>query len=180
LRYPLELESRVKRVALVLLVVVACRTIPANDNGGSAVTAGATGATASATAGAPSARLAVDRFLAAAREQDLVTLGQLFGDETGPARDRDDRRAFEQREVIMVCALRHDQAKVTEGAASVGGKVLFNVDLVQGSLKATTKFTAVRGPAGRWFVSEFDIVTLQNKGFCRSAGMGKTPDTETI
>ena len=172
-----------KRVALVLLVVVACRTVPANDNGGSAVGASAgasAGATAGATVGAPSARLAVDRFLAAAREQDLVTLGQLFGDETGPARDRDDRRAFEQREVIMVCALRHDQAKVTEGAASVGGKVLFNVDLVQGSLKATTKFTAVRGPAGRWFVSEFDIVTLQNKGFCRSAGMGKTPDAEAL
>ena len=75
----------------------------------------------------------------------------------------------------MVCALRHDNARVTEGAASVGGKVLFNVELVQGMLQATTKFTVVRGPAGRWFVSEFDIVTLQNKGFCRNAGMGKTP-----
>ena len=82
-------------------------------------------------------------------------------------------RAFEQREVIMVCALRHDQAKITEGAATVGGKMVFNVDLVQGLLQATSKFTVVRGPGGRWFVAEFDIVTLQNKGFCRNAGAAK-------
>lgn len=180
--YPSETESRVKRVACVLLVLVACRTVPVSGGAGSPNGAGARVAsgTASGTDGAPSARLAVDRFLAAAREQDLATLGTLFGDEAGPARARDDARAFEQREVIMVCALRHDQAKVTEGAASVGGKVIFNVDLVQGLLQATTKFTAVRGPSGRWFVSEFDIVTLQNKGFCRSAGMGKTPDAEAL
>lgn len=166
-----------KRVALVLLVVVACRTVPVSGGGspmGSGARAGGL-AGAAATDGAPSARLAVDRFLEAAREQDLATIGTLFGDESGPARTRDDVRAFERREVIMVCALRHDNARVTEGAASVGGKVLFNVELVQGMLQATTKFTVVRGPAGRWFVSEFDIVTLQNKGFCRNAGMGKTP-----
>lgn len=170
-----------KRVALVLLVVAACRTVPVNGSGAAVGAANPGAAAGSAgTAGAVSARSAVDRFLAAARDQDLLTIGNLFGDESGPTRDRDDRRAFEQREVIMVCALRHDQAKVTEGAASVGGKMLFSVDLVQGLLQATTKFTVVRGPGGRWFVSEFDIVTLQNKGFCRSAGTGKQPGTGAI
>ncbi len=168
-----------KRVALMLLVVAACRTVPVNESGAPIAPAGGAGGAASAM-GAASSRAAVDRFLAAARDQDLATIGNLFGDEAGPARDRDDRRAFEQREVIMVCALRHDQAKVTEGAATVGGKIIYNVDLVQGMLQATTRFTTVRGPAGRWFVSEFDIVTLQNKGFCRSAGTGKSPGTGAV
>jgi hypothetical protein len=170
----------VKRVALVLLVVAACRTVPVSGGVGAPMSGPTAGATNAATVGATSPRAAVERFLSAARDQDLLTVGNLFGDEQGPARDRDDRRAFEQREVIMVCALRHDQAKITEGAASVGGKMLFSVDLVQGLLQATTKFTVVRGPGGRWFVSEFDIVTLQNKGFCRSAGTWKQPGTGTL
>jgi hypothetical protein len=157
----------VRRVALLLLVVAACRTVPINDP--------APVSPSGALLGATSARVAVDRFLAAAKNQDMATIGALFGDERGAARVRDDPRAFEQRAVIMICALQHDQAKVTEGAASVGGKVLFSVDLVQGLMQATTKFTAVRGPGERWFISEFDIVALQNKGFCRNPGQGKSP-----
>lgn len=155
-----------RRIALLLLLTVACRTVPV---GGSAA------ASSPGTTGATSARAAVDRFLAAARAQDIATVGNLFGDEQGPARDRDDRRAFEQRAVIMICALQHDQAKVTEGATAIGGKIVFSVDLVQGLIQATTRFTAVRGPGERWYVSEFDIVALQNKGFCRNPGAPKVP-----
>jgi len=155
----------VKRAVWCLVLATACRTVVVQ--GGPTPTAG--------TIGAGSPRGAVDGFLAAAKSQDLVSMGRLFGDETGLAKDRDDKDQFEKREIIMICALKHEQATVTDGAATVGGERVFQVDLRQGSLQGATKFTVVRGPGERWFVKGFDIVALQNKGFCQAPAASKKP-----
>ena len=154
-----------KRAVWCLVLATACRTVAVGGSPG--LTTG--------TIGADSPRGAVEGFLAAARAQDMVTLGRLFGDETGLAKDRDDKDQFEKREIIMICTLKHDTATVTEGAATVGGERVFQVELRQGNMTGNSKFTAVRGPGERWFVKGFDIVALQNRGFCQAASANKKP-----
>lgn len=154
-----------KRAVWCLLLATACRTVVIEGN--PTPTTG--------TIGADSPRAAVEGFLAAAKSDDMARLGRLFGDETGLAKDRDDKDQFEKRQIIMICTLKHDQATVTDGAATVGGERVFQVDLKQGTIQGSSKFTAVRGPGERWFVKGFDIVALQNKGFCQPGNATKRP-----
>jgi hypothetical protein len=145
----------VKRIALLLVLATACKTVVVRDP---------------SLTGAASPRATVDRFLAAARAQDIQALGAEFGDDKGALRDHSDRATTERRLLIMLQCLRHDKATVSEPARGEGGRQLFTVDFTQGSLTAPVKFTTVRGPSDRWFVESFDIVVLQNKGFCSKPG----------
>lgn len=147
-----------KRIALVLvLAAAACRTVPV----------GTTMAPSSGTAtGGSSPRDAVDRFLAAARAQDLQALGALFGNDQGPLREHADRATVERQLLIQLQCLRHDKADVSAPERGAGGTEIFTVNMTQGTLTASPKFTVVRGPESRWYVEIFEIVELQNKGFC--------------
>ena len=144
-----------KRIALLLVLVAACKTVAVRDP---------------AMTGAATARATVDRFLAAAKAQDMQALGANFGDEKGPARDRESREVTERRMIIMLQCMRHDKAVIGEPARGEGGRELFSIEFTQGSNRATVLFTTVRGPSDRWYVEKFDIVTLQNKGFCNKGG----------
>lgn len=139
-----------RRLALILVVAAACRSTPPGS-----------------LAGAPAPRAAVDQYLAAARAQDLQALGAVWGDEKGPTRDRIPRAQLDQLLLVQICLLRHDQARIGEPTAAPGGRLVMQVDLAQGTLNANVKFTVARGPAGRWFVQDFDSTLLQNKGFCK-------------
>ena len=154
-----------KRAVWCLLLAAGCRTVVIEGN--PSPTTG--------IIGADSPRSAVEAFLAAAKSQDMVRLGRLLGDETGLAKERDDKDQFEKRLIIMMCTLKHDQATVTDGAATVGGERVFQVELKQGTVQGSSKFTAVRGSGERWFVKGFDIVALQNKGFCQPATSPRRP-----
>ncbi|HEX2781262.1 MAG TPA: hypothetical protein VHM30_17305, partial [Gemmatimonadaceae bacterium] len=55
--------------------------------------------------GAPTAALAIDRFLGAAKAQDLQQLALVWGTTKGPARDVVDQSQIERRELIMICYL---------------------------------------------------------------------------
>ncbi len=39
--------------------------------------------------------------------------------------------------------------------------------MTQGLRTADVKFTVAKGPADRWFVEDFELIQLQNKGFCK-------------
>jgi hypothetical protein len=146
----------VRRIAVLLLLVSACRTVAVvPDN---------------SMPGAATPRAAVDRFLAASKAQDMQALGAVWGDEKGALRDRTDRAQMEKRELIMLQCLRHDQAVVSSPVRGAGGHQVFSVDLTQAKLTATSAFTVARGPSDRWYVADFDIVALQNKGFCSRPG----------
>jgi hypothetical protein len=153
----------VKRIAFVLvLAAAACRTVPVSTT---------TGATAGAAAtGGATPRDAVDRFLSAARAQDLQALGAVFGNDQGPLRDHADRSVVERQLLIQLQCLRHDKATVSAPVRGPGGTDIFTVDLAQGTLAASPKFTVIRGPENRWYVEVFEIVELQNKGFCSKPG----------
>jgi len=145
----------VRRIVVLLVLVSACRTVTVSDN---------------SLTGAASPRAAIDRFLAAARGQDIQALGAEFGDSKGALRDHSDRVTTERRLLIMLQCLRHDKAVVSGPDHGEGGTQLFSVDFTQGTLTATVKFRTIKGPSDRWYVEEFEIVALQNKGFCGKAG----------
>ena len=144
-----------KRIALLLVLTAACRTVVVPDN---------------SLTGAATPRAAVDRFLAGARAQDMQAIGALFGNDKGPLRDHADRAVIERQFLIQLQCLRHDKATVSEPARGEGGRQIFMVDLTQKTNTASIKFTVVKGPSDRWYVEVFDIVTLQNKGFCSKGG----------
>ena len=142
-----------KRIALLLvLAAAACKTVPVRE-------------TASMTGGA-TPREAVDRYLAGARAQDIQAVGAVFGNAQGPLREQADRPMVERQLLIQLQCMRHDKAVISEPVTGAGGVQIFTVDLTQGTLKASPHFTVVRGPSSRWYVEVFEIVELQNKGFC--------------
>ncbi|MFI5243609.1 MAG: hypothetical protein ACHQQR_00165 [Gemmatimonadales bacterium] len=136
---------------MILVLAAACHTAPAGSSLG----------------GAESPRAAVEKYLAAARAQDLQALGVVWGDEKGPTRDHLPREELEKREFVMLCLLKHDQARIGEPVAAVGGRYTMQVELTQGQVKANVKFTVAKGPSNRWYVQDFDSQLLQNAGFCK-------------
>ena len=152
-----------KRSILLLVLVAACGTVPVG-NPGSAGTASS--GTANGAAGASSPRGALDLFLSAAKTQDLQALSSVWGDENGAARDRNPRREFEQSQLVLLCLVHNDQAKVGDLRQAENGRFVTSVDMVQGKSKATVSYTVAKTPAGRWFVQSVDTKTLQNSGFC--------------
>jgi hypothetical protein len=149
------LEPGVKRFGVLLMLAAACRTVVVPDT---SLTGGST------------PRAAVERFLAGARAQDIQAIGAVFGNEKGPLRDQADRANVERQLLIQLQCLRHDKATISEPGRGERGLQLFTVDLAQGNLSASPRFTVVRGPSNRWYVEVFDIVLLQNKGFCNKPG----------
>lgn len=140
-----------KRIALLLVLATACKTVVVPDR---------------TLTGAATPRAAVDRFLAAARSQDIQALGAMFGNDKGPLRNQADRATVERQLLIQLQCLRHDKATVSDPSRGEGGQQIFSVDMVQGANKATVPFNVIKGPSDRWYVLEFKIVELQNKGFC--------------
>jgi hypothetical protein len=145
----------VKRIALLLVLAAACRTVGVPDT---------------ALTGGPNPRGAVDRFLAGARAQDIQAIGAVFGNDKGPLREHGDRATVERQLLIQLQCLRHDKAMVSEPSRGEGGRQIFTVELTQAGVTASPQFTVVKGPSDRWYVEVFEIVKLQNRGFCSKSG----------
>lgn len=115
--------------------------------------------------GAPAPRLAVERFLAAAKAQDLAAFAEVWGTARGPARADIDRIQLEKREIILQCFLEHDKFRILGEGPGEAGRRVFQVELARGDLVRASAFTTVRGPADRWYVENVDVSAL--KDFCR-------------
>ncbi len=117
-------------------------------------------------AGAESADAAVRAFLAAARSNDMRGLATVWGNAESPVRDRAKPNEVEQRAMIIICHLRHEQATLGMPQTGQGGRQLIPVDLTQGDLKGRTTFTAVQNAkTGRWFVEDVGLTPVA--AFCR-------------
>lgn len=137
-----------KKFAVVLLLLLsAC---PKSQGG-------YTGPKASSATGAASPRAAVDGFLAAVHAQDLQAMSGYWGSEKGPAREALARDVLEKRELIMQCYLSHDRYNVLNEMSGDKGRRVLRVSLSKGSITKETNFTAVQGPADRWYVEEVDL-----------------------
>jgi len=144
-----------KRIILLLVLAAACKTVVVRET---------------SMTGAATPRASIDRLLAAAKAQDMQALGAIYGNEKGPRRDQDPRPLIERQLLIQLQCLRHDQAVIAEPTRGEGGRQRFVIDFTQGSQKASVSFTTVKGPSDRWYVESFEIVVLQNKGFCGKSG----------
>ena len=115
-------------------------------------------------AGAPAPSDAVQRFVGAARAQDTRSMLALWGTSKGTVSDANDA---EKRMIIFQCFLGHESARLVSDVPSMGAGRAVSMELRQGAITRQTKFTAVQGPGGRWFVESFDINALTD--LCRPA-----------
>jgi len=117
-------------------------------------------------------QLAIQTFMQAVNDTNLVTMAQLWGTTKGPAADRMPRDELEKRLVIMQRYLSNVSFEVQ---AARPGRVLpqsadeqfYNVRLVRldGCTK-TVPFTVVRSGNG-WLVSDIDLAQAGTPGRCR-------------
>ncbi|HJU65529.1 MAG TPA: hypothetical protein VJ596_07615 [Gemmatimonadaceae bacterium] len=142
-----------KRFVFILILAAACQTTP----GGTGTTGAPTGP------GAPSARAAVEAFLASVRAEDLQAMSIIWGTSRGPARDvLPDREQLEKRELIMQCYLAHDRFRVLSDTRSGDGAHTVVVSLTKGDLTRQTNFYAVQGPSERWYVERADLEPVED------------------
>jgi hypothetical protein len=122
----------------------------------------------SAEAGAGTSQEAVVQFLDAARAKDMQAMSAVWGNAEQPTRDIVERRELEQRLLVMICVLRHDESRIGVPQPGEGGRQIYPVELKQGTKQATVPFTTIRNTkTGRWFVEEFDPRPVRD--FCQQA-----------
>lgn len=147
-----------KKLAIIaLLVVSACtRTVVVN----SPPTA------VSGRGGGATPREALQRFMTAAKNQDLQELGVTWGTVDGPilkaSESREEKDTREQREIILMCYLKHDSYRVLGEAPAKNGERVLAAEVKFQDLTRSTNFSVTRGPNDRWFVRQFDIEALRD------------------
>ena len=143
----------VKRIALLLLVAVACRSAPTHTN----PTTGVVQLT-----GASSPREAVQSFLGAVNSQDLQAMSVIWGTSKGPIRDQLPRAEMEKRELIMQCYLTHDKFDIQSDARTGEGLHKLGVSITKGNLTRETNFITVQGPSERWYVQDVPLEPIRD------------------
>ena len=147
--------------ALVLALVAACNN-PQPATSPSPRPAGATVA-ASNAGGASDARGAVLGFMSAVHDQDLQRIAAMWGTKEGSVRDGGmARQELERRELVMLCYLRHQSAKVISDAPAPDNHRVFAVELSRGGVTRSTNFYVVQGPGSRYYVENVDLEPLQD------------------
>jgi len=146
----------VKRTFLLLsLAVVACKS---GSGGGSPAPAPATASANLPGAGAP--RQAVERFLGAAKAQDLQELSIAWGTSKGPARDQFERTELEKRLIVMQGCYDAEKYHIVDEQPGDNGKRVLRVELTKGTVTKTPRFTTVKGPSDRWYVEDADFAAV--------------------
>ena len=112
--------------------------------------------------GANSPREAIERFLGTAKAQDYDGMGLVFGTNRGAARGTIAKAELEKREFIFMRCLRHDRFLVGGETPRPTGERTMSVQLWFKALTASSNFTVVEGPAGRWYVLDFKIDDVQS------------------
>ncbi len=142
--------ARVKKLAIAALLVMAvagCR--------------GRMGTGTTRAGGANSPREAIERFLGTAKAQDYEGMGLIFGSAKGPARATIQKAELQQREFIFMRCMRHDRYQIGGETQTATGDRVLGVQLWLKDLTASSNFTVVEGPNGRWYVQEFQPDPLQ-------------------
>lgn len=144
-----------KRTILLLsLAVAACRS------GSTASSSAPSPASSPNLPGAVAPRQAVERFLGAAKNQDIQELAIAWGTSKGPARDQFERPELEKRLVLMQQCYESDKHRILDDQPGENGERLLRVEITRGSVTKTPRFTAVKGPSDRWYVKDADFAAV--------------------
>jgi hypothetical protein len=146
-------ESPVKRTIVLLLAVAACRS-------GSTGASSPSPATPANLPGAAAPRQAVERFLGAAKSQDLQEMSIAWGTAKGPARDQFERTELEKRLIVMQGCYDSDKHRIIDEQPADNGKRILRVELTKGGVTKTPRFTTVKGPSDRWYVEDADFAAV--------------------
>ncbi|HJQ19076.1 MAG TPA: hypothetical protein VJ867_01935, partial [Gemmatimonadaceae bacterium] len=139
-----ERRRRVKKLAIVLLLVSAChRTV-------------VTGSPSAQLPGGATPSEALSRFMAAAKAQDLQAFALVWGSKDGPVIQTMAKEDREMREITMLCYLKHDSYRIISQTPSTNNQHVFNVELKFKDLTRSTNFFATLGPSNRWYVLKVD------------------------
>ncbi len=102
--------------------------------------------------GAATASGAVDQFMAAVKAQDLQAMGAIWGTKSGPARDQMDVKQLQERELIMLCYLKHDSFRTLSEAPSLSQDRVFAVEVKSGTITHIGQLAVTRADDGRYYV----------------------------
>ncbi len=156
-----------KRLLVLLVLLGACRSSPVMTTPPAASTS---------AYGAAAARAAVETFFAAIKAGDLQAISMVWGNEKGPlVNDRSvSREEIERRELLMICYLNHDEARVLERVqAGEPAFTVFQTELKKNGVVRRPTISTVQGPQGRWFVVDADIQAVRD--FCQPGSPGAPP-----
>ena len=124
--------------------------------------------------GADTPQAAVTQFFSAVKAGDLQAMGSIWGNAQGPALRQFDRAELEKRELLMICHLNHDSARIVEQVrAGEPQHTVFKTELKKGGLTRLTNISTIQGPQGRWFVVDADIMAVRE--FCQPSRAGQPP-----
>ncbi|HXT18401.1 MAG TPA: hypothetical protein VN706_22425 [Gemmatimonadaceae bacterium] len=146
-----------KKLISSLVLIAACHTSTVSSNPAPA-------AAASNLPGAVDATSAVRAYLESVEHQDLQAMGAVWGGPDGPARDLLPREELFQREVVMMCTLKHDRYDIVGEAPNPSGGHSIVVNLFSKGDNRARTFDVVQGPGGRWFVKSVDVKVLTTCG----------------
>jgi hypothetical protein len=113
----------------------------------------------------------VEAFLGAIRAEDLQAISLVWGNERGPLVNDGSvsREEIEQRELLMICFFRHDQAQVLNQVQTGEPRyTIFRVELKRQNETRTPTISTIQAPAGRWYVVDADIATVRD--WCARSG----------
>jgi hypothetical protein len=147
----------VKKLIASLVFLAACHSAP------TPAPSPTTPANNSAT-GAANPTAAVRAYLKAVEQQDLQAMGAVWGGPDGPARDLLPREELFQREMVMMCTLKHDRYDIVGEAPTPGGAHSIIVNLFSRNENQARTFDVVQGPGARWYVRSVDVKTLSTCG----------------
>ena len=143
-----------KRTILLLsLAVAGCKS----GSGSSSSAPAPAAAPAVNLPGAAAPRAAVERFLKAAKSQDLQELSIAWGTSKGPARDQFERTELEKRLIVMQGCYDADKYTIGDEQPGDNGKRIMKVDVTKGTVTKSPRFTTVKGPSDRWYVEDADF-----------------------
>ena len=142
-----------KRTIFLVLAIAACRSA-------STPPPSASPAASANLPGAAAPRQAVDRFVAAAKSQDLQELAIAWGTSKGPARDQFERAELEKRLIMMQGCYDADRYRILDEIPADNGKRLLRVELTKGTVTKTARFTTEKGPSDRWYVQDADFAAV--------------------
>ena len=144
-----------KRTILLVLTIAACRSSSTASPGSNAAAANLPGAAAP--------RQAVERFLGAAKNQDLQELSIAWGTEKGPAREQfseAERPQLEKRLIMMLGCYDGEKYRILDEVPNDNGRRTLRVELTKGGVTKTPRFTTVKGPSERWYVFDADFAAV--------------------
>ena len=89
-------------------------------------------------------------------------MSMAWGTSSGPASTRMDQSERDQREIVMMCFLKHDSYQVLSEAPGTNNERIFVAELKYKGLTRSSNFTATRGPSDRWYLRAFDTDPLRD------------------